>query len=131
MIFLKKYMDIWYFLRGLWKDGLSKKGCVGTWSFSYYVERWYFLPKNKIFFSLGRKWKTAFPRKYMETWCIARKEKQETWCIGLKPGFSLNLFGWRYSAMNNPQYFVPFIPQGLCLGVCLGANKGNYLSIRG
>ena len=33
--------------------------------------------------------------------------------------------------MNNPQYFVPFSPQGLCLWACLGANKGNYLSIRG
>ena len=33
--------------------------------------------------------------------------------------------------MNNPQHFVPFSPQGLCLGVCLCTKKGNYLSIRG
>ena len=26
-------------------------------------------------FSLGRKWKTAFLRKYMETWCIAQRRK--------------------------------------------------------
>ena len=29
--------------------------------------------------------------------------------------------------MNNLQYFVPFSPQELCLGACLGA---NHLSIR-
>ena len=86
----------------------------------------------KHLFSLGRKRKTAFLRKYMETWCIAQRKKQETWYIGSKFGLSLNLFGWRYSTMNNLQYFVPFSPQGLCLRACLSANnKGNHLSIRG
>ena len=33
--------------------------------------------------------------------------------------------------MNNLQYFVPFRPDGLCLEVCLGSVKENYLSIRG
>ena len=28
MIFLKKYMEIWYFLQMFWKDGLSKKIAV-------------------------------------------------------------------------------------------------------
>ena len=28
-------------------------------------------------------------------------------------------------------FLVPFSPQGLYLGVCLGTNKGNYLSIKG
>ena len=50
MIFLKKYTEIWYFLQTFWKDGLSKKGRAGTWSFLYYLERWYFFPKNMIFF---------------------------------------------------------------------------------
>ena len=53
MIFLKKYTEIWYFLQTFWKDGLSKKGHAGTWSFLYYLERWYFFPKT--YFFLGQK----------------------------------------------------------------------------
>ena len=49
MIFLKKYTEIWYFLRTFWKDGLFKKGRAGTWSFLYYLERWYFFPKTYFF----------------------------------------------------------------------------------
>ena len=75
MIFLKKYTEIWYFLQTFWKDGLSKKGHAGSWSFLYYLERWYFFPENMIFYSLGRRWKTAFLRKYMETWCISQWRK--------------------------------------------------------
>ena len=75
MIFLKKYTEIWYFLQALWKDGLSKKGRAGTWSFLYYLERWYFFPRKHDLFSLGRKWKTVFLRKYMETWCITQRRK--------------------------------------------------------
>ena len=67
-----------------------QKNSAGIWSFLYYRERWYFAPahdlsciicKDGIFsrkhdlFSLGRKWKTGFPRKYMETWCIAQRRK--------------------------------------------------------
>ena len=50
MIFLKKYTEIWYFLQTFWKYGLSKGCRAGTWSFLYYLERWYFFPKNMIFF---------------------------------------------------------------------------------
>ena len=50
MIFLKKYTEIWYFLQAFWKYGLSKRCRAGTWSFLYYLERWYFFPKNMIFF---------------------------------------------------------------------------------
>ena len=49
MVFLKKYTEIWYFLQAFWKYGLSKKCRAGTWSFLYYLERWYF-PENMIFF---------------------------------------------------------------------------------
>ena len=74
-----------------------------------------FFPRKHHLFTLGRKRKTAFPRKYMETWCIAqRKKKQETWYLGSKFGLSLNLSGWRYSTMNNLQYLVPFSPQRPC-----------------
>ena len=74
----------------------------------------FFSPKYHLF-TLGRKRKTAFPRKYMETWCIAqRKKKQETWYLMSKFGLSLNLSGWRYSTMNNLKYLVPFSPQRPC-----------------
>ena len=75
MIFLKKYTEIWYFLQAFWKYGLSKRCRAGTWSFLYYLERWYFFPRKHDLFSSGRKWKTAFPRRYMETWCISQQRK--------------------------------------------------------
>ena len=46
----KKYTEIWYFLQTFWKDGLFKRGHAGTWSFLYYLERWYFFSENIIFF---------------------------------------------------------------------------------
>ena len=75
MIFLKKITEIWYFLQTFWKYGLSKKCHMGTWSFLYYLERWYFFSRKHDLFSLGKKWKTALLRKYMETWCIAQQKK--------------------------------------------------------
>ena len=131
IIFLEKHTEIWYFLQAFWNDGLSKRGRAGTWSFLCYLEGWYFFPESMIFFpwpgsegrsSSGNIWKhDASPSE----------EKQETWYVGAQSGLSLNLFGWRYSAMNNLQYFVPFSPQELCLGACLSVNKGNHFSIRG
>ena len=60
MIFLKKYTEI-YFLQMFWKDGLFKRDCAGTWSFLYYLERWYFFPENMIF----------FPREESERWSFS------------------------------------------------------------
>ena len=79
MIFLKKYTEIWYFLQTFWKDGLSKKGRAGTWSFLYYLERWHFFPKNMIFFP----WAESEPRSFSgNTWkhetLPSSEEKQET-----------------------------------------------------
>ena len=71
MIFLKKYTEIWYFLQTFWKDGLFKRG-AGTWSFLYYLERWYFFPKTWYFF-LNRKWETIFLKKYMEIYFLCAR----------------------------------------------------------
>ena len=53
----------------------------------------------------------------------SEKKKQTENLIGislkLEFHFFFNLFGWRYSTMNNLEYFVPFSPQELCLEVCL------------
>ena len=84
-----------------------------------------------IFFSWAESERRSFSGNTWKHDALPSEEKQETRYIGLKFGFSLNLFGWRYSTMNNLQYFVPFSPQELCLGACLSANKGNHLSIRG
>ena len=70
--FSKKYTEIWYFLQTFWKDGLSKKGRAGTWSFLYYLERWYFFPKTWYFF-LNRKWETIFLKKYMEIYFLCAR----------------------------------------------------------
>ena len=50
MIFHKKYTEIWYFLQTFWKDDLSRKNRTCTWSFLYYLERWYFFPETWSFF---------------------------------------------------------------------------------
>ena len=76
MIFLKNYTKIWYFLQTFWKYGLSKNCRTGTWSFS----------RKHDLFSLGRKWKTALLRKYMETWCITQQKKNR------KPDISVRSF---------------------------------------
>ena len=130
MIFLKKHTEIWYFLQAFWKDGISKRGRAGT-SFLVLLERWYFFPKNMIFFPWAWSERRSFSGNTWKHDASPNKEKQETWYIWPKSGLSLNLFGWRYSAMNNLQYFVPFSPQGPCLGACLSTNKRNHLSIRG
>ena len=62
MIFLKKYMEIWYFLQASWKDGLSKKDRTGTWSFLCYLERCFFSPKTWSFF-IGKKVKDSLSQE--------------------------------------------------------------------
>ena len=96
----------------IWRDGIF---CPKTWSF---------FPGQKAKDGLSQEIHGNMMHR-------PAKKKQETWYIGSKFGLSLNLFGWRYSTMNNLQYFVTFSPQELCLGACLRANKGNHLSIRG
>ena len=54
------------FFSNLLKKILRGRSCAGTWSFLYYLERWYFIPENIIFFPwaeserrsfLGNTWK--------------------------------------------------------------------------
>ena len=95
MIFLKKYTEIWYFLRTFWKDGLFKKGRAGTWSFLYYLERWYFFPKN-IFFPWAGSERWPFSRntwKY-DIFCVHVWVLQ-TWCHAPLPKKNQ---GWSYPA---------------------------------
>ena len=58
----KKYMEIWYFLQAPQKDGLSKRGCAGTWSFLYYLERWFFFQRTWSFF-IGQKAKDGLSKE--------------------------------------------------------------------
>ena len=78
MIFLKKYTEIWYFLQTFWKDGPSKKGHAGTWSFLYYLQRWYFFAENMIFFPWAESERRSFSAN---TWkhdaLLPSEEKQE------------------------------------------------------
>ena len=79
MIFLKKYTKIWYFLQVFWKDGLSNKCRAGTWSFWYYLKRWYFFPENIIFLSWAKCQRRSFSGN---TWkhdaLPSCEDKQET-----------------------------------------------------
>ena len=61
MIFLKKYMEIWYFIQMFWKDGLSKK--KSHWNMMVHVlsgKIVCFYPKIRVFFFLDGKWKMIF-----------------------------------------------------------------------
>ena len=95
----------------IWKDGI-------------------FSPENMIFFSWAESERRPFSGN---TWKhdASPSEKKPGSLVYRVFGLSLNLFDWTYLTMNNLQYFVPFSPQELCLGACLGTNKGNHLSIRG
>ena len=49
-----------------------QKNCAGTWSFLYYLGRWYSFSAKYDIFSLDGKWKMIFLKKYMKIWyfCI-------------------------------------------------------------
>ena len=70
MIFLKKYMEIWYFFQVLWKDGLSKKIAL-EYDLSCVIRKdgVCFFRKYDVF-SMDEKWKMIFLKKYMEIWCF-------------------------------------------------------------
>ena len=76
----KKYTEIWHFLQTFLKDGLFRKGCAGTWSFLYYLERWYIFPENMIFFPWAGSERWPFSRntwKY-DIFCVHERVLQ-TW----------------------------------------------------
>ena len=66
MIFLKKYIEIWYFLQMFWKDNISKK-------IALHYDLSCIIRKDDISLSrkygiFGGKWKMVFLKKYMEIW---------------------------------------------------------------
>ena len=110
--FSKKYMEIWYFLQTFWSDGLFKKGRSGTWSFLYYLERWYFFPENTIFFPWAGQ-RQPFSRntwKYdifclhvwaLQTWCHAPLPKKSKMVLSRK-----NVLDWHpRKSPSNSLYF--------------------------
>ena len=56
----KDYTEIWYLFQMFWKYSLSKKDRAGIWYFLYYLESWYFVPKNMVFFP-GWKMRMRWP----------------------------------------------------------------------
>ena len=90
-----------------------------------------FFPKKMIFFLWAESERRPFSGYRWKHDALPSEEKREAWYIGTKFRLSLNLFGWRYSTMNNFQYFVPFSPQEPCLGAYLRVKNGNHLFIRG
>ena len=180
MIFLKKCMEIWYFLQMPQKHGLSKKTSRWNVTFLYiWKDCIFFLGKHDFFFD--GKWKMIFLKKYMEIWyflyiCInvtnmilpffkkskrwsspekntleadwhSRSHSRKSSISSLyfyedlhrhfhillssetKSGnliywtefnFFFNLFGWRYSTMKNLQFSAPVsLQEWYYLEVCL------------
>ena len=75
MIFLKKIH--WNLISSshLLRKWSFQKGPCRHMIFLVSSGKMVFFPQKHDLFSLGRKWKTAFPRKYMETWYIAQQRK--------------------------------------------------------
>ena len=129
------------FLKNTWKSDIFfrppkkmvfPKGAVLARDLSYIIWKdGFFFSENMIFFHRAESERRSFQGNRWRRDASPSKKKQETWYIEMKLRLSLNSFGQRYPGMSNPQYFVPFSPQGLCLWVCLVAKMGNYLSIRG
>ena len=68
MIFLKKIHGNMIFSSNVLKRWSFQKNRTGIWSFLYYQERWYFFFPKIWSYSLDRKWKMIFLKKYMEIW---------------------------------------------------------------
>ena len=65
MIFLKKVHGNMIFSSNVLKRWSFQKDCPGTWSFLYFLERWYFFPENVIFFLWAENERWSFSRN---TW---------------------------------------------------------------
>ena len=75
MIFLKKLHANMIFSSHLLKRWSFQKGLCRHTIFLVSSGKMVFFPRKHDLFTLGRKWITAIPRKYMETWCIAQQRK--------------------------------------------------------
>ena len=74
--------DLYWRIHGnmIFSSGSSKrwslhKGPCRHMIFLVLSEKMVFFSRRHDLFSLGKKWKTAFPRKYMETWCTSQRRK--------------------------------------------------------
>ena len=131
--FLKKYMDIWYFLyKCINVTNIILPFCKKNQRQSS-PEKIYLKVIDSLDRILERVSRILCTFKETFIYCFPvkkKKQKQETQYIGLKFDFFFNLLGWRYSTMKTLQLSVRFSPQKLYLEVCLSANYGNYFSIR-
>ena len=75
MIFLKKIHGNMIFSSNFLKRWSFQKGPRRHMIFLVLSGKMVFFSRKHDLFSLGRKGKTVFPRKYMETWCIAQQIK--------------------------------------------------------
>ena len=66
MIFSSNFLKRWSFQKGLCRHMI----------FLVLFGKLVFFSRKHDIFSLGRKWKTVFIRKYMETWCIALQRRK-------------------------------------------------------
>ena len=115
IIFLKKYTEIWYFLQApekmvfrnrtasahdlsciIWKDGI-------------------FFPKTLSFFP-GQKLKDCLSQEIHEKTMHRPAKKNLIYRSEVSPLLKFIRLEIFYN--NNPQCFVPFSPQHLCLRVC-------------
>ena len=109
MIFLKKKIHgNMTFSSNFLKRRSFQKGPRRDMIFLVLSGKMVFFPENMILFPWAESERRPFSGNTWKHDASPSEKKQETWYIGSKFGLSLNLFGWRYSTMNNLQYFVPF-----------------------
>ena len=88
IFFQKKIQGNMIFSSGLPKrrSFQKKKNRAETWSFLYYLERWYFFPKNTIFFPWpgSQRWPSSRNTWIYDIFCVQVWVLQ-TWCHTLLP----------------------------------------------
>ena len=57
-----------------------QKKCIWIWSFLYHQERWYFFSLKIWSYSLERKWKIIFFKKFMEIWYFRKRWSFQKTC---------------------------------------------------
>ena len=111
MIFLKKYMELWYFLQMFWKNSLFKK-IVLEYDLSRIIRKHDISFSRKYIFYIDGKWKMIFLKKYMEIWCFLYIRKRQ---------YFFFLQTWNYpsvkkakrifSPKNTPKYDISSITE--------------------
>ena len=115
IIFLKKYTEIWYFLQAPEKMAFPNRTAPAHDLSCIIWRDGIFFPKTLSFFP-GQKLKNCLSQEIHENTMHRPAKKNLIYRSEVSPLLKFIRLEIFYN--NNPQCFVPFSPQHLCLRVC-------------